>query len=91
MMFVYGERDPWSGSQFTPGPGRDAVKYVAPLQNHSATVFTLAASDQADAEARLSRWMGVPVVIPRLQASPGAARQAATPAEDERLPRRPRL
>jgi hypothetical protein len=91
LMFVYGERDPWSGGQFTPGPGRDAVKYVAPLANHGASVLALAPADRADAEARLSRWMGVPVVFPRLQAAPGAARQEAS-LEDADLPRRrPRL
>lgn len=91
MMFVYGERDPWSGGQFTPGPGRDAVKYVAPLANHGASVLALSPADRADAGARLARWMGEPVVIPRLQAAPGAARLAADLADDDLPRRRPRL
>jgi len=91
MMFVYGERDPWSGGQFTPGPGRDAAKYVAPLANHGASLAVVSAPDQADAEARLSRWMGVPVAIPRLQSVAGASRRPAPPADDDLLRRRPRL
>lgn len=91
LMFVYGERDPWSGGQFTPGPGRDAVKYVAPLANHGASILLLSAPDQADAEGRLSRWMGVPVAIPRVRSAPGSARQAAPLPEDDLLLRRPRL
>ena len=91
MMFVYGERDPWGGGQFTPDPDLDAVKYIAPLANHGASVAALSDADRADAAARLSAWMGVTVTIPHPAAGASAAGLNRAEPDADLLIRRPRL
>jgi hypothetical protein len=59
IMFIYGGRDPWSGSQFTPSPGGE--KHVVALANHGASIAMLPAVERDAALARVRSWLGLPV------------------------------
>lgn len=79
LMFVNGERDPWSAEPFELGPGtRDSYRYLVPGANHGAKIEGLPADQRAEAEATVRRWAG---------ADAPAARSAVLDAE--RLERHP--
>ncbi|RKT82086.1 PS-10 peptidase S37 [Saccharopolyspora antimicrobica] len=60
LMFVNGERDPWSAEPFELGPGtRDSYSYLVPGANHGAKIEGLPADQQAEAEQTLRRWAEV--------------------------------
>ena len=60
LLFVYGERDPWSAEPFRFGPGTsDSFRYTAPGANHSASLNQLTPLDAQAAVATLQRWAGV--------------------------------
>lgn len=59
MLFVYGERDPWSGGAYEADPEHDVHKFVAPGSNHGAKVANLTEEDRAAAYERLEAWTGV--------------------------------
>jgi hypothetical protein len=58
IMFVYGERDPWSGGQFTPSPGGE--KLLVPLANHGARISMLPAAERDATFGRIRAWLGLP-------------------------------
>ncbi|KAA5830187.1 aminopeptidase [Saccharopolyspora hirsuta] len=60
LMFVNGERDPWSAEPFELGPGtRDSYSYLVPGANHGAKIEGLPADQRAEAEATVRRWAEV--------------------------------
>ena len=63
LMFVYGERDPWSAQPFQPAAARDNHRYFVAGANHGASLSRLSLTDPAayaEATAALARWAGVP-------------------------------
>ncbi|GAA0523414.1 tripeptidyl aminopeptidase [Saccharopolyspora subtropica] len=79
LMFVYGERDPWSAEPFELGPGtRDSYRYLVPGANHGAQIAGLPPEQRAEAESAVRRWADV---------VPGAHR--VTPLDAQLLTRRP--
>jgi hypothetical protein len=50
LLFVYGERDPWTAGAFDPSGATDAHLFVEPMGNHAASIAGLA---EADREAAL--------------------------------------
>lgn len=65
MLFVYGERDPWTAGMYEVDPGHDVHRLMAAGANHSADISQLSDEDRAFAYARLEAWTGVtPVVRP---------------------------
>ncbi|MCI2421779.1 aminopeptidase [Saccharopolyspora sp. K220] len=60
LMFVNGERDPWSAEPFTIGPDtEDSYSYLVPGANHGAKIAGLPAQQRAEAEATVRRWADV--------------------------------
>jgi hypothetical protein len=60
LLFVYGERDPWSAEPFRLGAGsRDSFSFTAPQANHLLTLGQLGPADQQSAVATIQRWAGV--------------------------------
>lgn len=60
LLFVYGERDPWSAEPFQLGAGsRDSFKFTAPQGNHLLTIDKLGPADRQSAVATIQRWAGV--------------------------------
>ena len=60
LLFVYGERDPWSAEPFRLGAGsRDSYSFTAPQANHLLTFDQLGPADQQSAVATIQRWAGV--------------------------------
>lgn len=65
MLFVYGEKDPWTGGAYEADAMHDVHKFMAPGANHGAKIGSLTAADRAAAYALLEQWTGVtPVVRP---------------------------
>jgi hypothetical protein len=60
LLFVYGERDPWSSRPFEPDGARDSYRYFVPAGNHGANVTGLPAAERAEATDTLRRWAGLP-------------------------------
>ncbi|MER7011824.1 S28 family serine protease [Saccharopolyspora sp. NPDC000359] len=66
LMFVNGERDPWSAEPFELGPGtRDSHSYLVPGANHGAKIEGLPAEQRAEAEATVRRWAEVEAPVMR--------------------------
>jgi hypothetical protein len=60
MLFVNGERDPWSAEPFSVGKGaKDSYVLEAPGANHGANIAGLNADDKAKATSVLLKWAGV--------------------------------
>lgn len=60
LMFVNGERDPWSAEPFRLGPGTsDSYSYLVPGGNHGAEIGGLPTEQRRAATATLRRWAGV--------------------------------
>lgn len=71
LLFIYGERDPWTAGAFDIAGAKDAHRFVEPLGNHAASIAGLAKPDREAALAALQGWAGV---VPRMQArTPGEA------------------
>ncbi|MGP4018863.1 S28 family serine protease [Saccharopolyspora sp. 5N708] len=67
LMFVNGERDPWSAEPFELGSGTsDSYSYLVPGANHGAKIAGLPEPQRAEAEATLRRWADVEVPILRI-------------------------
>lgn len=61
MMFLYGDRDPWSAGPYDVREGNDAWRFTVPDANHTnARITRLPELERALALERLSEWMGVP-------------------------------
>ncbi|QIZ36934.1 S28 family serine protease [Saccharopolyspora sp. ASAGF58] len=79
LMFVNGERDPWSAEPFRLGPGTsDSYSYLVPGANHGAKIEGLPDRQRAEAEAAVRRWADVPAPV-----------RVLTPLDAEPLSRRP--
>jgi hypothetical protein len=61
IMFIYGEYDPWSAGAFELGAASGSYAFVAPQDNHGASIGSLGAADQDKALTVLAGWMGAPV------------------------------
>ncbi|MEV0057760.1 S28 family serine protease [Saccharopolyspora shandongensis] len=60
LMFVNGERDPWSAEPFELGRGTaDSYSYLVPGGNHGAKIEGLPDQQRAEAESAVHRWAGV--------------------------------
>jgi hypothetical protein len=60
LLFVYGERDPWSAEPFRLGAGsRDSYSFTAPQANHLLRLDQLGPADRQLAVATIERWAGV--------------------------------
>ncbi|MBB5156576.1 S28 family serine protease [Saccharopolyspora phatthalungensis] len=60
LMFVNGERDPWSAEPFELGPGStDSYSYLVPGGNHGAKIAGLPDRQRTEAEAAVRRWADV--------------------------------
>jgi hypothetical protein len=78
MLFVYGERDPWSAEPFELGPSsRDSYRYFVPGGNHGSQIAQLPPAQAAKATATIRRWAGLPAkstpaaaTVPGLDANP---------------------
>ena len=84
LLFVYGERDPWSAEPFRLDVGsRDSYSFTAPQANHLLTLSQLGPADQQSAVATIQRWAGVsPHTKPKHRAiggEPPARRGRALP------------
>ena len=77
IMFIYGGRDPWSGSQFTPSAGGE--KHVVEFANHGASIAQLPAAERDAAFATIRGWLGLPAAA----MAPVAARLAPISAGGE--------
>lgn len=65
MLFIYGERDPWTGGMYNVAPDHDVHRFVAPGMNHGADIAGLTPADRAFVYERLEAWTGVtPVARP---------------------------
>ncbi|HLU64643.1 MAG TPA: hypothetical protein VKZ63_00115, partial [Kofleriaceae bacterium] len=71
LLFVYGERDPWTAGAFELGGAEDSFLLVAPGANHGAGLRDLTGEDQAVAFGALERWLGVPVATGGRRAAAG--------------------
>ncbi len=67
LMFIYGRWDPWFAGRVAVGAADDAPTYIKPNGNHYTKLFTLDASEQAEAFAKIRRWTGVEPLLSRLQ------------------------
>lgn len=83
IVFVYGELDPWSAGQFDIGQALDALKAIAPGNNHHADIRDLSLSERMAAIAKLERWLGVKVIPGAMLRAPVRVREP----EHLRLPR----
>lgn len=60
MLFVNGEKDPWSAEPFRLGKGsKDSYVYTAPGANHGAGIAMLTPDDREAATDSLLDWAGV--------------------------------
>ena len=59
VIFVYGELDPWSASQFSLGASQDTQKATALGGNHYADLRALEFVDEEAAMQRVERWLGI--------------------------------
>ncbi|MFF9627693.1 MULTISPECIES: S28 family serine protease [Streptomyces] len=60
MLFVNGERDPWSAEPFRVGRGaKDSYVLTAPGANHGANIAGLTEKERDFATAKLLEWTGV--------------------------------
>ncbi|MEZ4312726.1 MAG: S28 family serine protease [Polyangiaceae bacterium] len=65
MLFVYGERDPYSSAAFELGGAKDSYLFVVPEGNHGASIGDLPGPIQDTAVGVLSGWAGVlPMPVP---------------------------
>ncbi|MGW3468724.1 S28 family serine protease [Saccharopolyspora sp. NPDC000995] len=79
LMFVNGERDPWSAEPFQLGRGTsDSYSYLVPGANHAAKIEGLPDRQRAEAEAAVRRWADVPAPV-----------RVRTSLDADFLPRRP--
>ena len=76
MLFIYGQNDPWTAGKVDLGSAADSFLYIAPGQNHGASISSLAPDDQTAALATIERWTGV---------TPSSARAARTLGRRESL------
>ncbi|TDD48929.1 S28 family serine protease [Saccharopolyspora elongata] len=78
LMFVNGERDPWSAEPFELGQGTaDSYSYLVPGGNHGAKIEGLPDQQRVEAEAAVRRWAGVQAparVLTPLDAEPTTQR-----------------
>ncbi|MEV0700711.1 S28 family serine protease [Saccharopolyspora sp. NPDC050389] len=78
LMFVNGERDPWSAEPFELGQDTaDSYSYLVPGGNHGAKIEGLPEQQRAEAEAAVRRWADVPPparVLTPLDAEPQTQR-----------------
>ncbi|SDY97239.1 PS-10 peptidase S37 [Saccharopolyspora shandongensis] len=78
LMFVNGERDPWSAEPFELGRGTaDSYSYLVPGGNHGAKIEGLPDQQRVEAEAAVRRWAGVQAparVLTPLDAEPAMQR-----------------
>ena len=58
FVFVYGEFDPWTAGQFNLGQAIDAMKAIAPGNNHYSAIRDLTLGDNKLAVEKISRWLG---------------------------------
>jgi hypothetical protein len=58
VVFVYGELDPWSATQFELGQSIDTFKAIALGNNHLSELNDLKATDQQTAMSMVERWLG---------------------------------
>lgn len=77
LLFVYGENDPYTAAAFELGNAKDSYRFVAPGQNHSATIVDLTEADRAQALDALEAWTGVTPILP-----PGTAIRARRTRRD---------
>jgi len=56
IIFVYGEKDPWTAAQFELGSG-DVIKIINSGTKHETTLYDLNSSDQAVLTTKLSSWL----------------------------------
>jgi hypothetical protein len=68
MLLVYGENDPWSSGASAVRNENDSYRYYAAGGNHGSGISDLSQSEQTEAHAHLSRWMGVPIAPPPVTA-----------------------
>ena len=59
ILFIYGERDPWTATAASIPSGRDVYKIVQPGGNHESTVFSLPDADRA--LGIIARWARVTI------------------------------
>jgi hypothetical protein len=65
ILFIYGQNDPWTSSEFELGAATDSYKFVVPGGNHGSVIAGLLPSDQQTALGALEAWTGVK---PKVQA-----------------------
>jgi hypothetical protein len=70
LLFMYGERDPWSSTAFEVRPDNDAYRfYVHGLGgNHKAKILNLPDAERNTAMLALRRWAGLPWVADPFEA-----------------------
>ncbi|MFP2932140.1 S28 family serine protease [Pyxidicoccus sp. 3LG] len=62
IMFLYGDRDPWSAAPFSVRERNDSWRFTVPDANHNNTrISRLPDAERALAAWRLSVWMDAPV------------------------------
>jgi hypothetical protein len=62
IMFLYGDRDPWSAAPFSVRESNDSWRFTVPDANHNnANIRRLPDAERALATQRLSEWMDAPV------------------------------
>ncbi|MGE0172738.1 MAG: S28 family serine protease [Oligoflexales bacterium] len=60
IMFVYGEFDPWTAGKFTVVADSPNAIFIAPQDNHLATLASLSSQDKTAALTSLRLWFGLP-------------------------------
>lgn len=77
LIFVYGERDPYTAGAFDPTGAVDSASFIEPAGNHGASIAGLADPDRAQALEMLEAWTGVvPQALKRTPGEPDPARMA---------------
>jgi PS-10 peptidase S37 len=59
IMLIYGQNDPWSAGAADLGAASDSFKYIAPNDNHGASLASLVSTDADVAVAAIRRWANV--------------------------------
>jgi hypothetical protein len=60
MLFLYGDRDPWSAGPFEVRERNDSFRFYVPDANHTnAKILRLPEPERTQALSRLYAWMGV--------------------------------
>ncbi|MBK9034882.1 MAG: aminopeptidase [Myxococcales bacterium] len=59
IMLIYGENDPWSAGAVDLGAATDSFKFIAPGDNHGASMASLTSADTTLAVDTVRRWAGV--------------------------------